>query len=47
MSTQFFTTKDPRSLLEFAAFDVYNHSSAASDSKIIIKVPLLIGTSVS
>jgi hypothetical protein len=42
----FSITKDLRSLLEIATFDVHNHSRAASDSRIIIKVPLLIGTSV-
>jgi hypothetical protein len=41
----FSITKDVRSLLEVATLDVHNHSCAASDSRIIVKVPLLIGTS--
>jgi hypothetical protein len=42
----FWITKDPRSLIEVAAFDVHNQSRATTDSQVIIKVPLLIVTPV-
>jgi hypothetical protein len=46
LTTVFPKTNNPRSLPKITALDVQNHSCTASDSKIFIKVPLLIVTSM-
>lgn len=46
MSSMLPVPNDPRSLKWIPALDVHHHPCAAPDGEVVIKVPLLIATSV-